>query len=61
MCSTPVAIELLCPQAPIPVTPQLVKEMFHIEMSEKGSNRNLTEQRVIGYWRDFVEDLAGMF
>lgn len=54
-------MELLCPQDPVPLIPDLVREMFNIQRSEQGSNRNTKEQCIIGYWMDFIEDIGGMF
>lgn len=41
------------------LTAGLVEDLFKPGLSPGGSNRRVTEERIIGYWMDFLQDAEG--
>lgn len=41
------------------LTAVLVEDLFKPGLSPGGSNRRVTEERIIGYWMDFLQDAEG--
>lgn len=38
------------------LTADVMENMFKITLSDPGSNQHNTEIRIVGYWRDFLQD-----
>lgn len=45
---------------PKPLTADQVDELFHIRWSEEGSNQKREEERVVAFWRDYLQDVEGV-
>lgn len=44
---------------PATLTADLVDELFSIRWSASGSNNRTDENRVVAYWRDYLQDAEG--
>ncbi|XP_053329662.1 G2/M phase-specific E3 ubiquitin-protein ligase-like [Spea bombifrons] len=49
-------LPLFC-HKPLPLTADVIDNLFQIRFSQKGSNAFLVEQRIVSYWRDFLQDV----
>lgn len=41
------------------LTSEQFSELFKISFSTAGSNKRRVEQRIVGYWRDYLQDVEG--
>lgn len=41
------------------LTADILDHLFQIHFSESGSNRRMSENRVIAFWRDYLQDAEG--
>ena len=49
---------LMCHEPPS-LTADLTDHLFHIWLSEEGSNKRRVEERVVPFWRDYLQDVEG--
>lgn len=49
---------VLCHQ-PNQLTADIMDDLFEIQWSENGSNKRANENRVIAFWRDYLQDMEG--
>ncbi|XP_054476984.1 G2/M phase-specific E3 ubiquitin-protein ligase-like [Anoplopoma fimbria] len=47
---------LMCHE-PTALTADLMDHLFHIRLSEVGSNKRRTEELVVPFWRDYLQDV----
>ncbi|XP_054608769.1 uncharacterized protein LOC129179453 [Dunckerocampus dactyliophorus] len=47
---------LMCHE-PSPLTADLMDHLFHIRLSAVGSNKRRAEERVVPFWRDYLQDV----
>jgi len=45
--------------SPGTLTADIMEELFDIRWSEVGSNNRADENRVVAYWRDYLQDAEG--
>lgn len=51
---------LMCHE-PSPLTADLMDQLFHIRLSAVGSNKRQAEERVVPFWRDYLQDVEGKY
>ncbi|KAK2814699.1 hypothetical protein Q5P01_000632 [Channa striata] len=42
---------------PSPLTAEMMDHLFHIRLSEMGSNKRRAEELVVAFWRDYLQDV----
>lgn len=46
---------------PEPLTADQVDDLFQIRWSEQGSNQRRAEESVVAFWRDYLQDVEGVY
>ncbi|XP_051814807.1 G2/M phase-specific E3 ubiquitin-protein ligase-like [Acanthochromis polyacanthus] len=47
---------LMCHE-PSPLTADAMDQLFHIRLSAVGSNKRMAEERIVAFWRDYLQDV----
>jgi len=47
-------------ECPVTLTANTLEDIFTVTMSEMGSNHHDAELSVVGFWRDFLQDIEGV-
>ena len=46
--------------SPKPLTADEIDALFEIRYSEMGSNKRKAEERIVAWWRDYLQDVEGV-